>query len=185
MTSGEQNPGERERSRDRPQSPQERPRFLGDAEPREAIDLWKSYSDLVAPEIQGSSPGRFADAEMVCGIFRLELQELALHEPETSAELIAEILRRRDGQFALYAGVASAILHVAAQHNDVALQLWEMLSELCPEEIDEAALEAFEYLQKLSQSSSMEGTETRGGSVDRIAMALFYVNHVSGTQLSE
>jgi hypothetical protein len=164
--------------------------FLNNA-PAAVIDTLETYNDRVSADYDtGDSQGRdtFEEAEDVCTVFSEELQEFAKAHPRQAAELVAEILRRDDhrGSFHLPTGSAEAILYIAAADQELGIQLWDMFRELSELNVDEAAVRMRDTVDpriphELSQE--LRGIEElrrkiEYQDVDRVAMMLFYVEHV-------
>ncbi|MGW2120152.1 hypothetical protein [Streptomyces sp. NPDC001758] len=147
-------------------------------DPVSVVDRWKRLSDLM-DQTDDKNPNH-KSLETVCLVLGRELVELTQTHPRHAAELIAEILRREDQDFSLFAHTEPAILYLAGQDELLAQQLWEMFTELYPEGLDESTQHIHEELR------TMTGSDVRKRApvivaphADRVAMAMFYMNHVS------
>ncbi|HEX3779766.1 MAG TPA: hypothetical protein VHX38_08850 [Pseudonocardiaceae bacterium] len=175
--------------------------YFLNTDPAAVVDMWKKYSGHVgahAPyafldddatiarsnELDKEAGIDISDAEDVGEILGQEFPEFAKAHPRRAAELVAEILRREDpeGDFILYTNAPTAILYIASRDHELGVQMWAMFRELASgENASEAAIHMHEEIEPRDRDG--EGAIARRHAerlqgADRVAMILFYLEHV-------
>ncbi|MFC7024598.1 hypothetical protein ACFQHV_15760 [Promicromonospora thailandica] len=166
--------------------------------PVAVVDTWEMYSNRLSAYADWTSVNsdaedtrnidEFHEAEDVGTVFSRELPEFAKAYPRQAAELVAEILHRDDhaGSFHLWTGSARAILYIAASDRELGIQLWDMFRELSEPNVNEAAIDMQDAVDpRIPHELSRElrdieqlRRKIEHQDVDRVAMMLFYVEHV-------
>ncbi|MEC3979644.1 hypothetical protein [Amycolatopsis sp. H20-H5] len=163
--------------------------YLLNTDPAAIVDMWKMYNDRIDAEPDNDeeieSTIDFHDAEDVGAILAEEFPKLAKAHPRRAAELVAEILRREDpsdGSFPLWTNAPLAILYIASRDRELASKVWEMFRELGG---DYATREGALYMReeidprtKYDKRTLADQHAERMQGADRVAMILFYLEHV-------